>query len=95
VSEDNPMGTYASIIGNGISNKVRSNAYTLDWAGNAWYAGTVEAEAIVLRSSTPGSKKKFALTVDDNGIVSVNELEETTINAIQYVYDGGIVSSNN
>lgn len=95
VSEDNPMGTYASIIGNGISNKVRSNAYTLDWAGNAWYAGTVEAEAIVLRSSTPGSKKKFALTIDDNGIVSVNELEETTINTIQYVYDGGLVNSNN
>lgn len=72
-------GLYAHIVGNGEDDTVRSNAHTLDWAGNAWYAGTVETEAIILRSSTPGSTKKFALTVDDNGIVSVNELEETTV----------------
>ena len=32
--------TYAEIVGNGNSNE-RSNAYTLDWQGNAVYAGTV------------------------------------------------------
>ena len=31
-------GEYAHIIGNGSSSK-RSNAYTLDWKGNPWYAG--------------------------------------------------------
>ena len=39
---------YAHIVGNGKKDKstnykeVRSNAHTLDWEGNAWYAGQVE-----------------------------------------------------
>lgn len=32
---------YAHIVGNG-NYKTRSNAHTLDWNGNAWYAGDVE-----------------------------------------------------
>lgn len=35
-------GTYAHIVGNGTSS-TRSNAHTLDWNGNAWYAGKVTA----------------------------------------------------
>ena len=34
-------GTYAHIVGNGTANNDRSNAHTLDWSGNAWFAGTV------------------------------------------------------
>lgn len=34
--------TYAHIVGNGISDNSLSNAHTLDWDGNAWYAGTVK-----------------------------------------------------
>ena len=33
--------TYAHIVGNGDSTSSRSNAYTLDWSGNAVFAGTV------------------------------------------------------
>ena len=33
-------GNYAHIVGNGTSSK-RSNAHTLDWDGNAWFAGSV------------------------------------------------------
>ena len=33
--------TYAHIVGNGESNSTRSNAHTLDWDGNAWFAGDV------------------------------------------------------
>ena len=33
---------YAHIVGNGTSNSKRSNAHTLDWQGNAWYAGEVQ-----------------------------------------------------
>ena len=36
--------TYADIVGNGTSSS-RSNAYTLDWSGNAWYAGKVTVGA--------------------------------------------------
>ena len=35
--------TYAHIVGNGTSNTSRSNAYTLDWSGNATFAGTVSS----------------------------------------------------
>ena len=36
-------GTYADIVGNGTadSDTARSNAYTLDWSGNATFAGTI------------------------------------------------------
>ena len=32
---------YAHIIGNGNSDRERSNAHTVSWEGNAWYAGDV------------------------------------------------------
>jgi len=34
---------YAEIIGNGTADSARSNARTLDWNGNSWYAGNVTA----------------------------------------------------
>lgn len=37
-------GNYADIVGNGTSVSDRSNAYTLDWDGNAWFAGKVSAD---------------------------------------------------
>ena len=35
--------TYAHIIGNG-SSTTPSNAHTIDWQGNAWFAGAIDAE---------------------------------------------------
>lgn len=35
--------TYAHIVGNGDSS-ARSNAHTLDWEGNAWFAGAIDCE---------------------------------------------------
>ena len=32
---------YAHIVGNGTSDTARSNAHTLDWDGNGWFAGDV------------------------------------------------------
>ena len=32
---------YAHIVGNGSSNQARSNAYELDWNGNATFAGKI------------------------------------------------------
>ena len=43
--EDTQIGKYAHIVGNGTSDNARSNAHTLDWSGNAWYAGKVTAGA--------------------------------------------------
>lgn len=38
---EDTANTYAHIIGNGSSNAARSNAHTVDWNGNAWFAGDV------------------------------------------------------
>ena len=37
---------YAHIIGNGTAEDARSNAHTLDWHGNAWFAGDVKIGGI-------------------------------------------------
>ena len=66
-------GNYANIVGNG-DRSARSNAYTLDWKGNAWYAGTVEGKALILPSSTENSTKKFRITVDDSGAITATEV---------------------
>ena len=39
---DDTNKKYAHIVGNGTSTK-RNNAHTLDWEGNAWYAGDIIA----------------------------------------------------
>ena len=64
---------YAHIVGNGDSSTL-SNAHTLDWDGNAWYAGTVECTGIIMKSSTSGSTKKFKITVDDSGTLTATAI---------------------
>ena len=70
-----PEGKYAHIVGNGTADDARSNAHTLDWNGNAWYAGSIEAvNGLIVKSSTEGSSKRFKITVDDSGTISATEL---------------------
>lgn len=38
---------YAHIVGNGTGYNHYSNAHTLDWDGNAWYAGNIEGMGII------------------------------------------------
>ena len=70
---EDPSGIYADIVGNGAQGRC-SNAYTLDWEGNAWYSGTIEGKALILPSSTEGSTKKFKITVDDSGAITATEI---------------------
>ena len=65
---------YLHIVGNGTSKTSRSNAHTLDRDGNAWYQGTVEGTAMIVKSSTEGSTKRFKITVDDSGMISATEI---------------------
>ena len=46
----------AHIVGNGYSNK-SSNAHTLDWNGNAWFAGDVYIKSTSGTNKDEGSKK--------------------------------------
>ena len=75
---ENTSGRYAHIVGNGEDDDNRSNAYTLDWDGNAWFAGSVEGTSLILSSSTPNSTKRFRITVDDNGTLSAVSITSRT-----------------
>lgn len=57
---------YAHIVGNGTSSK-RSNAHTLDWSGNAWFAGNVYVGGTGQDDET--AKK---LTTEDDVISLIN-----------------------
>ena len=43
-----PLDNYAHIVGNGTANNARSNAHTLDWEGNAWFAGSLTLGDVTL-----------------------------------------------
>ena len=47
--------TYAHIVGNGTKEDGPSNAHTLDWHGNAWYAGSITATKLILGPESYGT----------------------------------------
>ena len=63
--------TYAHIVGNGADANNRSNAHTLDWDGNAWFAGSVEGTALILTSP---NGTRFRITVSDTGNLSATAI---------------------
>ena len=67
---DDAGGKYAHIVGNGTYNGNRSNAHTLDWEGNGWFAGSVEATAIILKSP---NGTRFRIAVDGNGSLTATK----------------------
>lgn len=54
---------YAHIVGNGTGSSARSNAHTLDWDGNAWFAGDVYVGSESGTNRDDGSKR--LATVDE------------------------------
>lgn len=89
-------GAYAHIVGNGTSNYVRSNAHTLDWDGNAWFAGDVYVGSTSGTNKDNGSVKlatenyvdnKIAnnsvLSVDKGG-TGYNSITDTTYTTARY-----------
>ncbi len=67
-------GTYAHVVGNGTTNSNRSNAHTLDWNGNAWYAGKVTADGTPTNANDLTTKQY----VDDALAAKVVSVEGTT-----------------
>lgn len=74
---------YAHIVGNGTADDARSNAHTLDWDGNAWFAGdiyvggTSQDDALKLEAhpeSHPASMITGLSTVATSG--SYNDLSD-------------------
>ena len=69
---------YAHIVGNGEDGK-NSNAHTLDWEGNAWYAGEVQGTNLPYTVSS-----KVLTTVSASNVKLNNEI---TINNISFNKD--------
>ena len=81
-------GKYIHIAGNGTFDN-RSNAYTLDWEGNGWFAGTITLGAdnkeVITKEDIKNyefdsiilksQNKKFKITIDDEGILNATEVE--------------------
>jgi hypothetical protein len=65
----------AHIVGNGTgdSEDERSNAHTLDWSGNAWYAGDVEATSVTVNTVT-AANKVITTDVIANKVAAANEI---------------------
>ena len=61
---------YADIIGNGTSNTARSNAATVDWNGNAWFAGDVYTGSTSGTNKDDGSKKLATEEYVDSSIAA-------------------------
>ena len=64
---------YAHVVGggSGTAENQRKNIHTLTWSGNAWYAGTVEGTALILKSP---SGKRFQITVSDTGALTTTAI---------------------
>lgn len=85
-SDSTNVGKYVHVVGNGTSDTVRSNAHTLDWEGNAWFAGDVkvggagqdDAEAKVLATQEYVDESITTLIGD----TSVSDQITTAINSI-------------
>ena len=80
---------YAHIVGNGITNKSRSNAHTLDWYGNAWYQGNVyvggtsqdEGSKLLTETDVDAKLENKANATHTHAISDITDLETTLANA--------------
>ena len=64
---------YIHIVGNGDSGSFQSNAHTLDWAGNAWFAGDVYVSSTSGTNKDEGSKKVATESYVDSKIEKFEE----------------------
>lgn len=75
---------YAHIVGNGSAYNKKSNAHTLDWEGNAWFAGKLSQEGTPVEDKDLATKKY----VDDNVLTpAAKTLLATLLQNIPYSTD--------
>lgn len=81
-------GAYAHIVGNGEDDSTRANAHTLDWEGNAWFAGKVTAGAAPVEDMDLTTKKYVDDKVASLPQLSFNEAGElvVTINGVSKTF---------
>ena len=74
---------YAHIVGNGNNNNKRSNAHTLDWDGNAWFAGKLSQEGtptedkdLVIKKYVDDSRDNLVSNIYGNNIYNFQITED-------------------
>ena len=79
---------YAHIVGNGAGDAKRSNAHTLDWKGNGWYAGKLSQEGTPTDDKDLATKKYVDDKVASLPQLSFNEAGElvVTINGVSKTF---------
>lgn len=96
---EDKAGVYAHIVGNGTgtSNSSRSNAHTIDWDGNAWFAGDIfvggtsqTSGAIMLSSIATVTTAEYealeeAEATNANTLYMLTDAEEEVIPQIQII----------
>ena len=90
---EDPYNNYAHIVGNGNDDSVRSNAHTLDWSGNAWFAGDVYVGSTSGTHKDAGSKK---LATESTTVITTLSVSSWDAAAkTQTVSVAGVTASSN
>lgn len=67
---------YAHIVGNGTSYAARSNAHTIDWDGNTWFAGKIyvggtgQDDTNAVEVATLANAEEWVFTLEDGSTVT-------------------------
>lgn len=76
-ASNNSRGTYVEIVGNGASTNNRSNAHTLDWSGNSWYAGKVSAGTVASPANPTAANDLTTKAYVDSAISGISDNNTT------------------
>lgn len=82
-------GTYAHIVGNGTSSSAQSNAHTLDWNGNGWYAGKLTVGSAPTNNMDVATKQYVDTAVSG---VSSSLMLTATVNNTTVTFTGATPS---
>ena len=93
VDKNSERTDYAYTVGNGTDDENRSNAHTLDWEGNAWYAKDVYVGSFSGTNKDNGSEK-LARMSDLPGYID-KEISFGPFTAIGQAWDTGVVFKSN
>lgn len=87
---------YAHIVGNGNNNNKRSNAHTLDWDGNAWYAGKLSQEGtptedkdLITKKYADDSRDNLVSNIYGNNIYNFQITEDEFNSLCNLLYNDG------
>lgn len=87
--------TYAHIVGNGTSEDNRSNAHTLDWGGNAWFAGKISQDGTPTEANDLATKSYVDSVIPDTSEIPnnsniVNGSAEGSLRSVNSAAEDGI-----